>query len=209
MQIRTASYESSAISVDKCIQHDMPEFAFIGRSNVGKSSLINMLTGNNHLAITSSTPGKTMLISHFLIDKSWYLVDLPGYGYAKRSKTQQAQFQKMINDYILRRENMVNLFLLIDGNLPPQKIDLDFIEFLGINGIPFTIIFTKMDKSRKGSFGKTVKLFLAKLSEQWEQLPSYFSVSSAKRIGKNEVLNHIEEILSDLNTPTIESSDTK
>lgn len=199
MQIKTATYESSAISVEKCVQTDLPEFAFIGRSNVGKSSLINMLTGNDHLAITSSTPGKTMLISHFLIDKSWYLVDLPGYGYAKRSKAQQVQFQKMIDGYIINRENMVNLFLLIDGNLPPQKIDLDFIEYLGENGIPFSIVFTKMDKSRKGSFGKSVKVFLNRLSEEWEELPPYFTVSSAKRIGRQEVLNHIEEILNSLN----------
>lgn len=203
MQIYNAVYDSSAITVGKCIQTNLPEFAFIGRSNVGKSSLINMLTGNDHLAITSSTPGKTMLISHFFIDKKWYLVDLPGYGYAKRSKTQQAQFKKMIEGYILNRENMVNLFLLIDGNIPPQKIDLEFIEFLGENGIPFTIIFTKMDKSRKGSFGKNVKIFLNKLGEQWEELPPHFSVSSAKRIGKQEVLDYIGEILQSLEAEEI------
>jgi len=195
MQIKTAKYESSAISVDKCVKTELPEFAFIGRSNVGKSSLINMLTGNSKLAITSSTPGKTMLISHFLIDNSWYLVDLPGYGYAKRSKTMQQQFDKMIDGYIRKRENLMNLFLLIDGNIPPQKIDLEFIEFLGENGIPFSIIFTKMDKSKKGSFGKNVKFFLNGLQEQWEELPPHFSVSSAKNIGKQEVLNYIGSIL--------------
>jgi GTP-binding protein len=195
MEIKSARYDSSAISVDKCIQTDKPEFAFIGRSNVGKSSLINMLTGNQKLAMTSSTPGKTILINHFLINGEWYLVDLPGYGYAKRSKKQQEQLGKMIRGYIMERQNMVNLFLLIDGNIAPQQIDLQFIEWLGENGVPFTIIFTKADKSRKGSFGKNVSIFLKTLEEQWEELPPYFQVSSAKRIGKEAVLEHIETIL--------------
>ena len=195
MEIKTAKYDSSAISVDKCIQTDKPEFAFIGRSNVGKSSLINMLTGNQKLAMTSSTPGKTILINHFLINGEWYLVDLPGYGYAKRSKKQQEQLAKMIEDYILERQNMVNLFLLIDGNIPPQQIDMEFIEWLGENGVPFTIVFTKADKSRKGSFSKSVGVFLKSLEEQWEELPPYFQVSSAKRIGKEALLEHIETIL--------------
>lgn len=198
MEIKTAKYDSSAISVDKCIQTDKPEFAFIGRSNVGKSSLINMLTGNQKLAMTSSTPGKTILINHFLINGEWYLVDLPGYGYAKRSKKQQEQLAKMIEDYILERQNMVNLFLLIDGNIAPQQIDLQFIEWLGENGVPFTIIFTKADKSRKGSFSKSVGVFLKSLEEQWEELPPYFQVSSAKRIGKEALLEHIETILQSL-----------
>ena len=195
MEIKSARYDSSAISVDKCIQTDKPEFAFIGRSNVGKSSLINMLTGNQKLAMTSSTPGKTILINHFLINGEWYLVDLPGYGYAKRSKKQQEQLGKMIRGYIMERQNMVNLFLLIDGNIAPQQIDLQFIEWLGENAVPFTIIFTKADKSRKGSFGKNVSVFLKTLEEQWEELPPYFQVSSAKRIGKEAVLEHIETIL--------------
>ncbi|MBR1917310.1 MAG: YihA family ribosome biogenesis GTP-binding protein [Bacteroidaceae bacterium] len=198
MEIKTAKYDSSAISVDKCIQTDKPEFAFIGRSNVGKSSLINMLTGNQKLAMTSSTPGKTILINHFLINGEWYLVDLPGYGYAKRSKKQQEQLAKMIENYILERQNMVNLFLLIDGNIPPQQIDLEFIEWLGENGVPFTIVFTKADKSRKGSFSKSVGVFLKSLEEQWEELPPYFQVSSAKRIGKEALLEHIETILQSL-----------
>ena len=198
MQIKSAKYESSAISVEKCINTDKAEFAFIGRSNVGKSSLINMLTGNEKLAMTSSTPGKTILINHFLINNEWYLVDLPGYGYAKRGKKQQEQLAQMIKGYILRREQMVNLFLLIDGNIPPQRIDLDFIEWLGENGIPFTIIFTKADKSRKGSFGKSVKAFLNGLGEQWEELPPHFEVSSAKRIGRQEILDHIDDILTSL-----------
>ena len=198
MEIKTAKYDSSAISVDKCIQTDKPEFAFIGRSNVGKSSLINMLTGNQKLAMTSSTPGKTILINHFLINGEWYLVDLPGYGYAKRSKKQQEQLAKMIENYILERQNMVNLFLLIDGNIPPQQIDMEFIEWLGENGVPFTIVFTKADKSRKGSFSKSVGVFLKSLEEQWEELPPYFQVSSAKRIGKEALLEHIENILQSL-----------
>ncbi|MCH5178052.1 MAG: YihA family ribosome biogenesis GTP-binding protein [Prevotellaceae bacterium] len=198
MQIKSAKYESSAISVEKCINTDKAEFAFIGRSNVGKSSLINMLTGNEKLAMTSSTPGKTILINHFLINNEWYLVDLPGYGYAKRGKKQQEQLAQMIKGYILRREQMVNLFLLIDGNIPPQRIDLDFIEWLGENGVPFTIIFTKADKSRKGSFGKSVKAFLNGLGEQWEELPPHFEVSSAKRIGRQEILDHIDDILTSL-----------
>ena len=198
MEIKSARYDSSAISVDKCIQTDKPEFAFIGRSNVGKSSLINMLTGNQKLAMTSSTPGKTILINHFLINGEWYLVDLPGYGYAKRSKKQQEQLGKMIRGYIMERQNMVNLFLLIDGNIAPQQIDLQFIEWLGENAVPFTIIFTKADKSRKGSFGKNVSVFLKTLEEQWEELPPYFQVSSAKRIGKEAVLEHIETILQSL-----------
>lgn len=195
MEIKSAKYDSSAISVDKCVATEKPEFAFIGRSNVGKSSLINMLTGNQKLALTSSTPGKTILINHFLINGEWYLVDLPGYGYAKRSKRQQEQLSAMIRGYILRRPNMLNLFLLIDGNLTPQNIDLDFIEWLGENQIPFTIVFTKADKSRKGSFGKSVKVFLDNLHEQWEDLPPYYIVSSAKRIGRQELLNHMSEIL--------------
>ena len=197
MQICNAKYVSSSISVDKCVESRLPEFAFIGRSNVGKSSLINMLTNNARLAMTSSVPGKTILINHFLVDNSWFLVDLPGYGYAKRSKSQQAQLKNMIERYVTERENLVNLFLLIDGNIPSQKIDLDFISFLGENGIPFSIVFTKMDKSRKGSFGKNVKVFLNTISEEWEELPPHFSVSSLKRIGQQDILDYIQTILSD------------
>lgn len=198
MQIKSAKYETGSISVEKCPASDKPEFAFIGRSNVGKSSLINMLTGNEKLAMTSSTPGKTILINHFLINNEWYLVDLPGYGYAKRGKKQQEQLAQMIKGYIFRREQMVNLFLLIDGNIPPQRIDLEFIEWLGQNGVPFTLIFTKADKSRKGSFGKNVRTFLQGLSEQWEELPPHFEVSSAKRIGRQNILDHIDEIIDSL-----------
>ena len=202
MEIKSAKYDSSAIRVDKCIQTDKPEFAFIGRSNVGKSSLINMLTGNDKLAMTSSTPGKTILINHFLINGEWYLVDLPGYGYAKRSKVQQEQLARMIKGYILHREQMMNLFLLIDGNIPPQRLDLEFVQWLGENSIPFTIIFTKADKSRKGSFGKSVREFLHVLEETWEELPPYFQVSSTKRIGRESVLEHIAQIITVVNRNT-------
>lgn len=195
MQIKNAKYVSSAISVDKCVETNLPEFAFIGRSNVGKSSLINMLTGNARLAMTSSVPGKTILINHFQIDDSWYLVDLPGYGYAKRGKAQQARLKKMIEGYILKRQNLYNLFLLIDGNIAPQKIDLEFITFLGENNIPFSIVFTKMDKSKKVAFEKNVKLFMDTISSDWEELPPYFTVSSLKRIGQKKLLDYIELVL--------------
>ena len=195
MQIKSTKYVSSAISVDKCVETNLPEFAFIGRSNVGKSSLINMLTGNARLAMTSSVPGKTILINHFQIDDSWYLVDLPGYGYAKRGKAQQARLKKMIEGYILKRQNLYNLFLLIDGNIAPQKIDLEFITFLGENNIPFSIVFTKMDKSKKVAFEKNVKLFMDTISSDWEELPPYFTVSSLKRVGQNELLDYIELVL--------------
>ena len=195
MQIKNAKYVSSAISVDKCVETNLPEFAFIGRSNVGKSSLINMLTGNARLAMTSSVPGKTILINHFQIDDSWYLVDLPGYGYAKRGKAQQARLKKMIEGYILKRQNLYNLFLLIDGNIAPQKIDLEFITFLGENNIPFSIVFTKMDKSKKVAFEKNIKLFMDTISSDWEELPPYFTVSSLKHIRQKELLDYIELVL--------------
>ena len=195
MTIKSAEFFISSANVAQCPATDKAEFAFIGRSNVGKSSLINMLTGRNKLAMTSLTPGKTILINHFLINKEWFLVDLPGYGYAKRSKKMQEQFQRMINGYILERKNLHNLFLLIDGNIPPQQIDLDFIQWLGENSVPFTTSFTKADKSRKGSFPKSVKRFLLTLEENWEELPPHFCVSSLKNLGRNEVLAHIEEML--------------
>lgn len=195
MIIQTAVFEKSSSNFSQCPDSSLPEFAFIGRSNVGKSSLINMLTGNSKLAMTSMTPGKTILINHYNINKEWYLVDLPGYGFAKRSKMMQEKFQKMIADYILQRNNLYNLFVLIDGNIPPQKIDLEFIEWLGENQIPFSIVFTKSDKSRKGNLGKNVDQFLQKLQETWEELPPYFKVSSVKKTGKDELLEHISSIL--------------
>ncbi len=194
--INKAAFMKSSANLSQCPTGDLPEFAFIGRSNVGKSSLINMLTGNSRLAQTSMTPGKTCLINHFLINDEWYLVDLPGYGYAKRSKATQQRFKHMIQGYISGRDNMCNLFVLIDGNLSPQQIDLDFIQWLGENSVPFTLVFTKSDKSRKGSFPKSVNKILDTLKDTWEELPPHYTVSSTKRLGREALLSHLEEILS-------------
>ena len=195
MQIKQAKYISSSTSVNNCPNTTLPEFAFIGRSNVGKSSLINMLTNNGRLAMTSSKPGKTILINHFLIDENWYLVDLPGYGYAKRSKEQVDKLKIMIDNYILHRENLFNIFLLVDSNLSPQKIDLDFVNFLGLHSIPFSIVFTKTDKSSKNIIERNIREFKKNLSLQWEQLPPMFSISSVGRIGREELLEYIGEII--------------
>ncbi len=195
MTIKSAEYTISSARVQQCPAGELPEFAFIGRSNVGKSSLINMLTGRLNLAKTSSTPGKTVLINHFLINAQWYLVDLPGYGYAKRGMQQRDELQRMISGYILQREQMMNLFLLIDSRHEPQRIDLEFIEWLGENGIPFSIVFTKADKLSKGKLVANVKQYLSELSKQWEELPPYFITSSETRQGRDEVLDYIEKIL--------------
>lgn len=195
MIIKSAEYTISSARVDQCPQGELPEFAFIGRSNVGKSSLINMLTGKTHLAKTSATPGKTVLINHFLINGNWYLVDLPGYGYARRGMGQREQFHQMISSYILRRPQMMNLFLLIDSRHEPQRIDLEFIEWLGENGIPFGIVFTKADKMSRGKLAANIKLYLNTLSKQWEELPPYFITSSETRQGREEVLGCIEAIM--------------
>ncbi len=195
MLIKSAEYVISSARVDQCPQGELPEFAFIGRSNVGKSSLINMLTGRAGLAKTSATPGKTILINHFLINKEWYLVDLPGYGYAKRGQQQRDELQRMITGYILRREQMMNLFLLIDARHEPQRIDLEFIEWLGENGIPFSIVFTKADKLSKGKLAANVKHYLAELSKQWEELPPHLITSSETKLGKDELLDYIESII--------------
>lgn len=177
-----------------CPKSDIPEYAFIGRSNVGKSSLINMLTERNKLAMTSSTPGKTMLINHFLINESWYLVDLPGYGFAMRGKKEMDKLQNMISHYVLDREQLTCLFVLIDIRHEPQKKDLDFLEFIGENGVPFAIIFTKADKISKAKQAFHVNAYMDKLKEQWEELPPYFVTSSSSRLGRVEVLNYIDEI---------------
>ena len=198
MTIKSAEYTISSARVEQCPAGNWPEFAFIGRSNVGKSSLINMLTGRAGLAKTSATPGKTVLINHFLINSQWYLVDLPGYGYARRGMKQRDELQRMISGYILRREQMMNLFLLIDIRHEPQRIDLEFIEWLGENGIPFSIVFTKADKLSKGKAAGNVKRYLDELSKQWEELPPYFVTSSETRLGREEVLGYIEEIMASL-----------
>ena len=199
MEITSAEFVISNTDVRKCPPTTCPEYVFIGRSNVGKSSLINMLTGRKGLAMTSATPGKTLLINHFLINKSWYLVDLPGYGYAQRGKKVQEQIQRIIESYILHREQMTCLFLLIDSRLPPQAIDLAFIEWLGENWIPFAIVFTKADKVSNEKLGNNIKTYLKKLKEQWEELPPYFITSSEKRMGREEILDYIESINKELN----------
>lgn len=194
MDILSADFIISNTQIDKCPADGKPEYAFIGRSNVGKSSLINMLTKKPKLAMTSSTPGKTLLINHFLINKEWYLVDLPGYGYAARGKKAIEKIQKIIEDYILMRESMTCLFVLIDVRLEPQKIDMEFMEWLGENGIPFAIIFTKSDKLTTGKLKMNINSYVDRLKEQWEELPPYFVSSAEKRTGRNEILDYIEEI---------------
>ncbi len=194
MEITSAEFKISNTRIDKCPQDGLPEYAFIGRSNVGKSSLINMLTRKPKLAMTSSTPGKTLLINHFLINKQWYLVDLPGYGYAKRGKKQQEKIQQIIEDYVLDREALTCLFVLVDSRHEPQKIDLEFIEWLGENGVPFAIIFTKADKLNITQQRENIANYLHKLEEQWEELPPYFLTSAEKQTGRNEVLDYIDSI---------------
>lgn len=194
MDINSADFIISNTDVKLCPAGNFPEYAFIGRSNVGKSSLINMLTRKKGLAMTSSTPGKTMLINHFLVNSKWFMVDLPGYGFAKRSKQQQEGIEKIISDYILMREQMTNLFVLIDCRLEPQQIDLEFIEWLGENGVPFSIIFTKADKLSHQRLKENVKAYCDRLSEEWEELPPYFITSSEKGVGRNEVLDYIDNI---------------
>ena len=198
MEITSAQFVVSNSRADMCPDGNLPEYAFIGRSNVGKSSLINMLTGHKGLAMTSARPGKTLLINHFLINKSWYLVDLPGYGYAKRDRKSQEQIKQIIESYILRREQMTCLFLLVDSRLEPQRIDQTFIEWLGENGVPFAIVFTKADKLGSGKLKLNIQAYLEKLQEQWEELPPYFITSSEDRTGRNELLNYIAKINKEL-----------
>ena len=200
MEITSAEFVISNTDVKKCPSGIFPEYAFIGRSNVGKSSLINMLTGRKGLAMTSATPGKTMLINHFLINKSWYIVDLPGYGYARRGQKGKSQIQRIIEDYILEREQMTNLFLLIDSRLEPQVIDIEFMGWLGEHGVPFSIVFTKGDKLKGGRLNTNIQQYLKKLKEQWEELPPYFVTSSENRMGKKELLDYIESTNKELNT---------
>ena len=192
MKINSASFSISSPDVNKCPVTTIPEYAFIGRSNVGKSSLINMLTQRNKLAKISSTPGKTMLINHFIINKEWYLVDLPGYGFAKRSKTERAKWEKMINKYILNRTNLVNLFLLIDIRIEPQQIDLEFMDWLGISQIPFTIVFTKSDKLKLMQIKNNIDRYKSTLLQNWEDLPPIIITSSPSQKGRDEILNAIE-----------------
>jgi GTP-binding protein len=198
MKIYSAEFVVSNTAVDKCPKDRIPEYAFIGRSNVGKSSLINMLMERRHLAKTSSTPGKTQLINHFKINNSWYLVDLPGYGYARVSKKKKATFQKYIENYFLQRKQLVCSFVLIDCRHDPQKIDLDFMQFLGENFIPFSIIFTKADKLTPIKLEKQINSYKTKLLEYWEELPTSFITSSFNGLGRDEFLNYIDQINKDL-----------
>lgn len=194
MEIKKAEFLISSPTIDKCPKDNRIEYAFIGRSNVGKSSLINMLCNHKGLSKTSSTPGKTLLINHFLINDEWYLVDLPGYGFAKRSKKVQADIEKMINTYILQREQLVNLFVLIDVRHEQQKIDRAFIDWLGENEIPFTIVFTKADKLGPVKAKANAAQWMEQLKDAWEELPPYFITSSEKRTGREELLAYIDEI---------------
>ena len=190
-----AKFKCSSEKISQVPKDDLKDIAFIGRSNVGKSSLVNMLTAIKGLAKVSGTPGKTKLINHFVINDSWYLVDLPGYGYARVSKSVRGEFSKLILDYVLKCEKMHFLFVLIDSRLEPQKIDLNFIELLGQNGIPFGIIFTKADKLSQAQLNRNVKGFKQRLLEQWEELPPMFTSSSEKGVGREDILNFIEECL--------------
>jgi GTP-binding protein len=195
MQINSAVFVISNTDFQKCPESELPEFAFIGRSNVGKSSLINMLMSKKDLAKTSSKPGKTLLINHFLINQNFHIVDLPGYGYAKVSKTQREKLRKIIESYILLRGQLTNLFVLIDSRLEPQQIDLEFMEWLGENSVPFSIVFTKSDKQSTKKLTDNIEKYQEKLLETWENLPPIFITSSEKKVGKEEVLNYIEKIL--------------
>ena len=194
MIVNSARFVTSSPSVDKCPDTQMHEYAFIGRSNVGKSSLINMLTGKKDLAMTSATPGKTMLINHFIVNDKWQIVDLPGYGYARRSKADRARLEDMIHNYILNRQQMTNLFLLIDGRHQPQKIDLEFMNWLGENGVPFSIVFTKLDKLTSTAARKATADYCSALLEYWDELPPVFRTSSVDRRGRSEILDYIEQL---------------
>ena len=198
MEIKKAEFVLSAPRESMCPKDTKPEYAFIGRSNVGKSSLINMLTNNKKLAKTSSTPGKTLLINHFIINNEWYLVDLPGYGFAKRSKSELQKLEQMITGYLLQRQQLVNVFLLVDIRLEAQKVDLDFIQWLGSSSIPFAIVFTKADKLSATKASQNVEAYKKVLSETWEELPPIFITSAEKKQGRDEILDYISQINKEL-----------
>ncbi|MGB7787099.1 MAG: ribosome biogenesis GTP-binding protein YihA/YsxC [Salinimicrobium sp.] len=194
MKIKSAEFVISNSEVSKCPESKLPEYAFIGRSNVGKSSLINMLTGRKDLAKTSGRPGKTQLINHFLINKEWHLVDLPGYGYARVSKSAKKTFQKFITAYFEKREQLIAAFVLIDSRHNPQAIDLEFMEWLGEHQVPFGIIFTKADKLKPKALERNIENYKAKMLESWVEMPQYFVSSSSNGSGRDEILNYIESI---------------
>jgi len=200
MLIKTAEFVISNSEVAKCPKDLLPEYAFIGRSNVGKSSLINMLTGRKNLAKTSGKPGKTQLINHFIINKNWFLVDLPGYGYAKVSKSAKKRFQQFITDYFEKRQQLTLAFVLVDIRHEPQKIDLEFMEYLGINQIPFSIVFTKADKLKPKAIEYDIEAYSKELLKTWEELPQYFVTSSTKSVGRDDILQHIENTNIEINS---------
>lgn len=195
MNINTAEFVVSNSKLSLCPAATKPEFAFIGRSNVGKSSLINYITNNKKLAKTSGTPGKTQLINHFIINDHWYMVDLPGYGFAKAPVKAKLKWEAFISDYILKRENLLNLFVLIDSRLPAQQIDLDFMEWLGIKGIPFSIVFTKIDKLTSSQLNKNLLAYKKEMLKYWEEMPISFTSSASSKFGKDGILNYIEGII--------------
>ncbi len=198
MIIKTAEFVVSNDTVSKCPTDNKAEYAFIGRSNVGKSSLINMITGNKKLAKTSGRPGKTQLINHFLINGEWYIVDLPGYGYAKASKTSREKWEKFIAEYLTKREQLVNVFVLLDCRLEPQKIDLEFMNWCGEKGIPFSMVFTKIDKLSSSALQKNLAKYKKEMLKYWDALPPVFTTSSESAFGKEKILNYIEAINKDL-----------
>ncbi len=193
MIIKTAEFVISNTEIEKCPKPIMPEYAFIGRSNVGKSSLINMLTNNKKLAKISAQPGKTQLINHFLINEDWYMVDLPGYGYAKVSKTQRKSWGGFIKEYLTGRENLSNVFVLLDARHTPQKIDLEFMKNLGMKSIPFAMVFTKIDKISSSELSKNIKKYKTEMLKSWESLPKIFYTSAVSKLGKDEILKYIED----------------
>jgi len=194
MKIKSAEFVISNSDVTKCPVTKLPEYAFIGRSNVGKSSLINMLVGRKGLAKTSATPGKTLLINHFLINNDWYIVDLPGYGYARHGKDERDKLAKMIEAYVMHREQMTNLFVLVDSRHKPQAIDMEFIQWLGEHGVPFSIVFTKMDKLGRNAGAEAVAAYKKELLKTWEELPPIFMTSSEDGRGRDELLDYIDSI---------------
>ena len=199
MKISSAEFVMSNSDVAKCPKDKLPEYAFIGRSNVGKSSLINMLTNRKSLAKTSGKPGKTQLINHFVINKNWFLVDLPGYGYAKVSKSAKKTFQKFITSYFAKRNQLVSAFVLVDSRHEPQKIDLEFMQWLGENQVPFCIIFTKADKLPKTKLPEQINNYINEMLKYWEQMPTYFITSSSSGLGKDDLLNYIDQINQEIN----------
>jgi len=194
VKIKKAEFVISNIDIDLCPKDGKPEYAFIGRSNVGKSSLINMITDSKKLAKTSGRPGKTQLINHFIINDEWYVVDLPGYGYAKASKTSRAQWEKFISEYLTKREELVNVFVLIDSRLEPQKIDMEFMNWCGEKRIPFSIVFTKIDKLSSTALQKNLAKYKKEMLRTWAELPPIFSSSATSKFGKEKILNYIENI---------------